>query len=70
MLFARLIPRPASPVLWFFSVVTGPLTRPIRKFLPAGTPEGRVRAVSFVVYLLLWLAVRAAFVGMGLPRPS
>jgi hypothetical protein len=70
ILLARLIPRVESPVLWFFGVVTGPLTRPIRPLLPAGTPERRVRAVSFVVYVLLWLAVRAAFVGMGLPRPG
>jgi hypothetical protein len=26
--------------------------------------------VSLVVYLVLWLAVRAAFVGLGLPRPG
>ena len=70
ILFARLIRRPESPVLWFFGVVTGPLTRPVRAVLPTGTPEGRVRAVSFLTYLVLWLAVRAAFVSMGLPRPG
>jgi hypothetical protein len=70
ILFARLIGRPESPVLWFFGVVTGPLTRPVRALLPAGTPDRRVRAVSFVTYLVLWLAVRAAFVSIGLPRPG
>jgi hypothetical protein len=57
-------------VLWFFGVVTGPLTRPVRQLLPAGTTERRVRDVSFVAYLVLWLAVRAAFLSIGLPRPG
>jgi hypothetical protein len=70
ILFARMIQRPESPVLWFFGVVTGPLTRPVRALLPPGTPDRRVRAVSFVTYLVLWLAVRAAFVSIGLPRPG
>ena len=70
MVFARFIRRPDSPVLWFFAVVTGPLTRPVRALLPAGTPERRVRAVSLLVYVALWIAVRTLFVGMGLPRPG
>ena len=56
---ARVSKRPDSPVLWFFGVVTGPLTRPVRSVLPAGTPEPRVRTVSLVVYLLLWIVARA-----------
>ena len=67
---ARLVRRPQSPVLWFFGVVTGPLMRPVRALLPVGTPEPRVRLVSFLAYLVLWLVVRTAFVGMGLPRPG
>jgi hypothetical protein len=70
MLVARLIRQPQSPLLWFFGVVTGPLTRPVRALLPSNTPEPRVRMVSLAVYLVLWLAVRAAFVGLGLPRPG
>jgi uncharacterized protein YggT (Ycf19 family) len=67
---ARLVRRPDSPVLWFFGVVTSPLTRPIRALLPPGTPERRIRVIAFAVYLVLWLGVRAAFVGMGLARPG
>ena len=67
MVFARLVARPDSPVLWFFAVVTGPLTRPVRALLPRGTPEPRVRALALGVYLVLWLTVRAVFVGIGLP---
>jgi hypothetical protein len=59
--FAALIPRPESPVLWFFSVVTGPLTRPVRAMLPPSTPEPRVRAIALAVYAGLWLGVRVLF---------
>jgi hypothetical protein len=56
---ARLVPRGRpSAVLWFFSIVTGPLTRPVRALLPPGTPEPRVRALSLAVYVGLWIASR------------
>ena len=58
ILFARFISRPDSPVLWFFAVVTGPLTRPVRAVLPVGTPERRVRLVALGVYVALWLVSR------------
>jgi hypothetical protein len=59
IVLARLLPasRP-SATLWFFSVVTGPLTWPVRALLPAGTPESRVRLVSLGVYMALWLVSR------------
>ena len=56
MLFARLVASPTSQILAFFTIVTAPLTRPIRAFLPAGTAEPRVRAVALVVYVVLWVA--------------
>ena len=49
---------PDSPLLWFFGVVTGPLTRPVRALLPVGIPERRVRLISLGVYVALWLASR------------
>jgi hypothetical protein len=55
ILFARLITSPQSQTLAFFAIVTSPLTRPIRAFLPPGTPEPRVRAVAFAVYFVLWI---------------
>lgn len=64
ILFARIV-APTSPVLWFFGVVTGPLTRPVRKLMAAGSPEPRVRLVALVVYVVLWLVSRALFVSMG-----
>ena len=62
MLFARLLPGGARPsaTLWFFSIVTGPLTRPVRAMLPAETPESRVRAVSLALYVGLWIVCRLA----------
>ena len=59
--FARFIQRPDSPVLWFFGVVTGPLTRPVRATLPLGYPERRVRTISLAVYVTLWIAARLLF---------
>jgi hypothetical protein len=62
VMFARMIGTPHNPVLWFFSVVTGPLTRPVRALLPAGTAEARVRTVSLGLYVGLWLLSRGVFV--------
>jgi hypothetical protein len=61
ILFARLVPNPESPVAWFFGVVTGPLTRPVRRWLGPRSPESRVRLVALGVYLALWVASRVFF---------
>jgi len=58
MIFARLIVGPESRTLWFFSVVTGPLTRPVRPFLSPGTSEARVRLVALGVYAAVWLVTK------------
>ena len=68
VLFARFITRPDSPVLWFFSVVTGPLTRPVRAALAPGTTERRIRLVALGVYVALWLGSRILLTqGVGSP---
>lgn len=61
VVFARLLVKGDHPVLWFFAVVTGPLTRPVRAFVPPGTPEPRVRLIALAVYVVLWIVVRALF---------
>lgn len=61
VVFARVIVNRDNPALWFFAVVTGPLTRPVRRFTPPGTPEPRVRMISLAVYFTLWIVVRALF---------
>jgi hypothetical protein len=65
--FARFV-SPDSPVSWFFNVVTGPLTRPVRTFFPAGTSERRVRTIALMVYFVLWIVVRALFALLLPPR--
>jgi hypothetical protein len=65
MVVARMSRAPESRLLWFFSVVTSPLTRPVRALLPAGTPEKRVRAVSLGFYVALLIAARLALAAMG-----
>jgi hypothetical protein len=58
IVFGRIVRGPESPVLWFFGVLTAPLTRPVRAFLPAGTPDTRVRSIAFAFYMVLWLVAR------------
>jgi uncharacterized protein YggT (Ycf19 family) len=65
MVVARVSRAPDSRVLWFFSVVTGPLTRPVRAVLPAGTPEPRVRLVTLVVLVVLWIGARMLLGTLG-----
>jgi uncharacterized protein YggT (Ycf19 family) len=65
IVIARLVRTPDSRLLWFFSVVTSPLTRPVRALLPAGTPERRVRLVALVVLAALWLGARALLGVLG-----
>lgn len=62
---ARVITGPQSRVLWFFSVVTTPLTAPVRAVLPAGTPEGRVRWITLALCVGVWLGMRLLLAGLG-----
>jgi hypothetical protein len=65
ILVARVVRRPDSPVLWFFTVVTGPLTRPVRAMLPPDMPEPRLRAIGLAVYVVGWLGSRALLGWIG-----
>src|SRR5262245_16080002 len=49
---------PDSRLLWFFSVLTGPLTRPIRAVLPGGMTESQVRYLTLVACVTIWLTMR------------
>lgn len=59
ILLCRAIKRPENKVLWFFSVLTDPLTRPVRAWFAAGMPEQRVRLLALIFYGALWLAAVA-----------
>lgn len=60
VLFARLISKPDSKVLWFFSTLTMPLTWPIRVWLPSEASESRLRFVALVFYCVLWVLILVA----------
>jgi uncharacterized protein YggT (Ycf19 family) len=62
---ARLSRAPESRLLWFFSVITAPLTRPVRRLLPPDTPESRIRLVALGACLVLMIAAR---IGLGSVR--
>lgn len=65
LLVVSLARRPDSPLLWFFRVVTGPLTRPVRAFAPAQTSESRSLAIALAVYVTAWLGSRALISWLG-----
>jgi hypothetical protein len=54
IVFSRLISRSDSKILWFFSIITSPLTWPVRVWLAPGTPESRLRFAALFLYVLLW----------------
>ena len=65
IVLARFIAAPESRVLWFFSVVTTPLTAPVRAVLPPGIPEGRVRWITLALCVGIWLGMRLVLSAMG-----
>jgi hypothetical protein len=65
MVVARFTRAPDSRLLWFFSVITGPLTRPVRAWVSQGTSEGRVRLITLLALVALWLGTRLLLGTMG-----
>ncbi|HUM17396.1 MAG TPA: hypothetical protein VL086_16995 [Candidatus Nitrosotalea sp.] len=65
MIVARVTQAPDNRVLWFFSVITGPLTRPARAWAPPGTSEARVRLITLIVLVAMWLGTRVLLGAMG-----
>ena len=68
LIVSRFVRSPESRLLWFFSIVTGPLTRPISAILPAGTIPSRTRLAALLVYGILWLALRTILGELGPAR--
>ena len=62
ILVSGIIKKPENKVLWFFSVLTEPLTRPVRALIAVEMPEQRVRLIALVFYGVLW------FVAIALSR--
>jgi uncharacterized protein YggT (Ycf19 family) len=65
MIVARVTRGPDSRLLWFFSVITGPLTRPVRAWAPPGTSESRVRLITLIALVAVWLGTRVLLGTMG-----
>ena len=59
-IFARLISRPNSKVLWFFSILTSPLTRPLHMWMAPSSPEPQRRFIALMVYGGLWVLIALA----------
>jgi hypothetical protein len=57
IVFARLISRPDSRVLWFFAVLTSPLTRPFQMWIAPNSSEPHRRLVALMVYGGLWVLI-------------
>ena len=70
LIAARFARSPESRLLWFFSIVTEPLNRPVRAILPAGTNPARIRLVALLVYGILWLLLRTLLGELGAARPG
>jgi hypothetical protein len=56
---------PQSRVLWFFSVLTMPLTGSIRRLLPDGLTEPQVRYLTLAACVILWLTTRILLAVLG-----
>ncbi len=57
MLVVRLVSKPESQIVAFFAIITGPLTTPVRRRLPAGTPEVRVLSLTLGLLTVIWLVL-------------
>ena len=60
IVFSRLISKSDSKILWFFSVITLPLTRPVRAWFVPGKTQTRQRFVELVFYIVLWVLLLIA----------
>ncbi|MGB7946945.1 MAG: hypothetical protein WCH75_04600 [Candidatus Binatia bacterium] len=69
VMFTRLISRPDSKVLWFFSIITSPLTWPVRVWLFPQASESQIRFAALFVYGLLWVLV-VVLMNLAVPKPA
>ena len=55
----RLSKKPDSKLLWFFGVLTAPLTRPVRAWMMPGSNVDQLLSKSLLFYGFLWLSMIA-----------
>jgi hypothetical protein len=51
----RLSQKPNSKLLWFFSVLTAPLIRPVRAWIMPDASNDQLLSRALLFYILLWL---------------
>jgi hypothetical protein len=54
---SRFSQKPNSKLLWFFSVVTAPLTRPVRAWSMPSASDDQLLSRSLLFYGFLWLVL-------------
>jgi hypothetical protein len=62
----RLSQKPNSKLLWFFSVVTAPLIRPLRAWTMRSGSQDQLLNKALLFYGFLWLC----FVLIGIANPA
>lgn len=53
----RLSRKPGSKLLWFFAVLTAPLTLPVKKFSNPDASNEKIVSYALIFYGLLWFLV-------------
>jgi hypothetical protein len=56
-IISRFSHKPNSKLLWFFSVVTAPLTRPVRVWITPNASDDQLLSSSLLFYGLMWLGL-------------
>lgn len=54
---ARLSRKPESKLLWFFGVLTAPLTLPVKRYSSPDATDDQIVSYSLIFYGLLWMVL-------------
>jgi hypothetical protein len=54
---ARLSRKPDSKLLWFFGVVTAPLTSPVKRYSSPDATDHQIVSYALIFYGLLWMVL-------------
>ena len=52
---ARLSRKPNSKLLWFFGVLTAPLTLPVKRYSSPDATDGQIVTYALIFYGLVWM---------------
>ena len=53
----RLSRKPNSKLLWFFGVLTAPLTMPVKRYSSPDSNDNQIVTYALIFYALLWLVL-------------